>query len=143
MMRFVRSALVGLTFAALLAGVQPTPGFARASADLRDLIKSEPYRSAWAHMLAKERDVPNWIKDFIITGEGANTPTRMVPVGHQAYLLATLCSGQDCANHKFYVMFSADGTKAYGEILETGKAPRWLGKPDAASRAAMKEAQTQ
>jgi hypothetical protein len=67
----------------------------------------------------------------------------MIPVGYQAYLLATLCGGQDGAGHKFYIMFSPDGTKAYGEIVETGKTPRWLGKPDAASRAAMKEAQTQ
>lgn len=143
MMRFARSALMGLAFAALLAGVRPAPAFARASADLRDLIKSEPYRGAWTRMLAKERDVPNWIKDFIVTGEGANTPTRMIPVGYQAYLLATLCRGQDCTSHKFYVMFSPDGAKAYGEILETGKTPRWLDKPDAASRAAIKEAQTQ
>jgi hypothetical protein len=142
-MRFVGSALASFALAALLAGVQTAPSLARAGAYLRDLVKSEPYRGAWARLIAKERNLPSWIKDFAVTGEGANTQAHMVPVGHQAYLLATLCMGQDCAGHKLYVLFTADAARAYAEILETGKAPRWLGKPDAASRAAIKEAQAQ
>ena len=138
---FARSALSALALSALLSAVGATPGFARASANLRELIKSEPYRTAWTQMLAKERNLPDWVKDFAVTGEGANTPGRMVPVGYQAYLLSTLCMGQDCANHKLQVMFTADGGTAYGELIETGKAARWLGKPDAASRKAMAEAQ--
>jgi Inhibitor of vertebrate lysozyme (Ivy) len=142
-MRLVGTAFASVALAALLAGTQTAPGLARAGAYLRDLVRSEPYRGAWTRMLAKEHNLPGWIKDFAVTGEGANTQGRMVPVGHQAYLLATLCMGQDCAGHKLYVLFTADAGRAYGEILETGKAPRWLGKPDAASRAAINEAQAQ
>jgi hypothetical protein len=120
----------------LSAGLGAPLVLARASASLRELVKSEPYRSAWTQMLAKERDLPAWVKDFNVTGEGANPPAQMVPVGVKAYLLATLCMGQDCAGHKLYVLFNPDGTKAVGELVEKGKATRWLGKPSAAERAA-------
>ena len=142
-MRSVGSTAIGLALAALLAGVAAGPSLARASASLRELVKSEPYRTAWGQMVGKERNLPSWIKDFAVTGEGANTPAQMVPVGRQAYLLATLCMGQDCAAHKLYVVFSPDGSKAFGELVETGKEPRWLGRPDAGVRAAVKEAQGQ
>jgi hypothetical protein len=138
-----RSVLAGLALCALVAGGGVGPALARASAYLHDLVKTEPYRSAWLNMLAKERNVPSWIKDFISTGGAVNTPTHMVPVGYRAYLVATLCKARDCAGDKLYVMFAPDGAQAYARLVVAGKVPRLLGKPDAAVRAALTAAPAQ
>ncbi|MFI5012118.1 MAG: Ivy family c-type lysozyme inhibitor [Hyphomicrobiales bacterium] len=142
MTRLARSVLAGLALSALVAGGYTTSGWARAGAYLADLVKTEPYRGAWTKMLAKERDVPSWVKDFIVTGVGDSTPAHMVPVGYRAYLLATLCKFHDCANGMLYVMFAPDGAQAYAKLVEAGKT-RWLGKPDAAMQTALSGALTQ
>jgi hypothetical protein len=133
--------VVGLALSALIA----TGGsaFARAGAYLYDLVKTEPYRSAWTKMLAKERDVPSWIKDFSVTGQGVNTPAHMVPVGVRAFTMATLCKPHDCGDNMLYVMFAPDGSAAYAKLVEAGKPPRFFGKPDAAVQAAMTGAEGQ
>jgi hypothetical protein len=137
MIRLARSALAGLAFCGLVAGGFATSASARPGAYLLDLIKTEPYRDAWTKMLAKERDVPSWIKDFIATGDGVNTPAEMVPVGVQAFTFATLCKAHDCADNMLHVVFAPDGAKAYGRLVEAGKAPRLFGKPDAQIQAAL------
>jgi hypothetical protein len=142
MTRLARSVLAGLALSVLIAGGHATTAWARAGAYLADLVKTEPYRSAWTKMLAKEHDVPSWVKDFSVTGAGDTTSAHMVPVGYRAYLLATLCKGHDCANSILYVMFAPDGAQAYAKLVEGGKT-RWLGRPDAATQAALTAAQTQ
>jgi Inhibitor of vertebrate lysozyme (Ivy) len=131
MIRLARSALAGLAFCGLVAGGFATSASARSGAYLLDLIKTEPYRDAWTKMLATERDVPSWIKDFLATGDGVNTPSQMVPVGLKAFTYATLCEPHDCGDNMLYVMFAPDGSKAYGRLVQAGKTPRLFGKPDA------------
>jgi hypothetical protein len=128
---FARSALTGLALCGLVAGGFATSASARPGAYLLDLIKTEPYRSAWTRMLAKQHDVPSWIKDFAVTGDGVNTQSHMVPVGYKAFTLATLCKAHDCADNMLTVIFAPDGTQAYARLVEAGKPPRLFGKPDA------------
>ncbi|SEC94515.1 Inhibitor of vertebrate lysozyme (Ivy) [Rhizobiales bacterium GAS188] len=141
MMRLARSALTGIALCGLVAGGFATSASARAGAYLLDLIKTEPYRGAWTRMLAKEHDVPSWIKDFVATGDGVNTPAHMVPVGVKAYTLATLCKAHDCADNMLYVIFAPDGSQAYARLVQAGKAPRLFGKPDAQVQSALSGAQ--
>ena len=142
MIRLLRSVFAALALTALVAGGFATAAFARAGAYLTDLIRTEPYRTAWINMLSKERNLPSFVKDFTFTHDGVTTPAHMVPVGYQAYLLATLCEAHACADHMLYVIFAPDGSKAYAELIEAGKARRLLGKPNAAVRAAIAAAHT-
>jgi len=116
------------------------PASARAGAYLLDVIRTEPYRDAWTRMLAKEHDVPSWIADFAVTGNGVNTPSKMVPVGYRAFTFGTLCKPHDCADNMLYVFFAPDGAEAFAKLVEAGKTPRLLGQPDAATASAMEEA---
>jgi len=137
MTRFARSALTGLMLCGLVVGGFATKASARAGAYLLDLIRTEPYRTAWNKMLAKEHDLPDWVKDFAFTGDGVNTPAHMVPIGYKAYSLATLCKPHDCADNMLYVVFAPDGGQAYGRLLQAGKPTRYLGKPDAQIQGAL------
>ncbi len=115
--RLARTVLPGMPLAALVLGFWVSFAMARAGAYLLDLIRTEPYRSAWTRMLAKEHDVPGWIEDFALTGQGVNTPAHLVPVGHRAFSLATLCKPHDCAANMLYVVFAPDGSQAFAKLV--------------------------
>jgi hypothetical protein len=132
----------GLMLSILACGLGVSSAAARAGAYLLDLIRTEPYRAAWTRMLAKEPDVPSWIADFAVTGNGVTTPSHMVPVGHQPFTFATLCKPHDCAGNMLYVFFSPDGAQAFAKLVEAGKGPRLFGHPDASTTSAMDEAIT-
>jgi hypothetical protein len=140
MTRSAGSVLAGFALSVLVAGSPATPAWARAGAYLLDLIRTEPYRAAWTRMLAKEHDVPNWINDFAVTGDGVTTPARLVPVGYRAYSLATLCKPHDCTDNMLYVLFAPDGSQAFAKLVEAGKTPRLFGKPNASVVEALNEA---
>ena len=53
MIRFARSSLASLTLSTALSFAQTTPRFARAGADLRQIMKSGPFRNARTSMLAR------------------------------------------------------------------------------------------
>jgi hypothetical protein len=138
--RLARTVLPGVPLVGLVLGFWASFAMARAGAYLLDLIRTEPYRSAWTRMLAKEHDVPRWIEDFALTGQGVNTPAHLVPVGYRAFSLATLCKPHDCAANMLYVVFAPDGSQAFAKLVEAGKAPRLFGHPDASVTAALDEA---
>ena len=137
---FARAIASSLAMLALVGAFASGSASARAGAYLLDVIRTEPYRAAWTRMLAKEHDVPNWIADFAVTGDGVTTPSHMVPVGRQPFTFATLCKPHDCAEHMLYVFFAPDGAEAFAKLVEVGKAPRVLGQPDAGTASAMDEA---
>jgi hypothetical protein len=140
MPHLARSVLASFALSVLVGGSCVTSASARAGAYLLDIIRTEPYRGAWTRMLAKEHDVPSWIKDFAVTGDGVNTPARMVPIGYRAFSLATLCKAHDCAGNMLYVLFAPDGAQAFAKLVEAGKAPRLFGNPNASIIAALDDA---
>jgi Inhibitor of vertebrate lysozyme (Ivy) len=103
---------------------------------LKDLLKTEPYRSAWNKML-NEPGLPNWITDFAVTGAGVSTPTHKVPVGYRAFSLATLRKPCECGDTRLYVLFSPDGSESFAESVQASGKPRLLGKPNASVRSAL------
>ncbi|MBV9566827.1 MAG: hypothetical protein JO172_01695 [Hyphomicrobiales bacterium] len=136
----VARAISSLVLLILISGFGNGPASARAGAYLLDVVRTEPYRGAWTRMLAKEHDVPGWIADFAVTGNGVNTPSKMVPVGYRAFTFATLCKPHDCADNMLYVFFAPDGAQAFAKLVEAGKTPRIFGKPDAPTASALEEA---
>jgi hypothetical protein len=141
MTRLARPALLAFALCVLALGV-PRPSRAQEGVYLNELLKTEPYRSAWNKMLVGEQGLPNWINDFALTGAGVNTPAHKVPVGYRAFSLATLCKPGDCGDNMLYVLFSPDGSASYAELVEAGRKPRLLGRPNTFIRGAPSEAAT-
>jgi Inhibitor of vertebrate lysozyme (Ivy) len=140
MKRLARPVLFGFAFCVLTALGALEPGWAQEGVYLKDLLKTEPYRSAWSKMLANEPGLPNWIKDFAVTGAGVNTPAHKMPVGYRAFSLATLCKPGDCGDNMLYVLFSPDGSDSFAELVQASAKPRLLGKPNASVRSALNAA---
>lgn len=86
-------------------------------------------------MLAGEH-VPAWVSNYAKTFDGPSSPSKTVQVGGQAYLLGYVCKAHDCGDNQLHVLFSPNGSRAWG-LLVTGQQRRWLAKPDAAIQAAI------
>jgi hypothetical protein len=124
-----------LVLALVLFGSAPAANALDDDPYLFDLLKQPSYLSAWKAMLAGEH-VPAWVSNYAKTFDGPSSPSKTVQVGGQAYLLGYVCKAHDCGDNQLHVLFSPNGSRAWG-LLVTGQQRRWLAKPDAAIQAAI------
>lgn len=121
---------------ALLALIAARPALAGDGEYLFDVLKKPAFRAAWSRMVAGEKALPDWARD----GAGVATPGVVVNVDGAEYEFHHLCKPHDCAGNALEAMFALGGGKVWGYLIETGKAPRYLGAPDAPKKIALERA---
>ena len=92
---------------------------------LFDIIKRPAYKKAWLAMFRNERGVPQWL----VRVEGPSTPMEQATMNGVAYQKGFVCKPHDCGDNSFHVIFSADGTKAWGLLLVNEVQERFFGSP--------------
>ena len=95
---------------------------------LVELMLRPNYLTAFKTMLGTT-PVAEWVVDFTKTLDGPPTPSTDLLGGGTIYTLAFTCKPNDCAEHQLFVLFTGDGSKAWGLLLE-GTQQTWLGDPD-------------
>ena len=134
-MRRILAALLLISFA--------TPAFA--GPYLFELLEIKGYAKGFNAMLAHEKKLPAWVKDFAKTMNGVAGPSEDIMVDGALDVFATVCKPHDCGGNTLYVIFANGGDPASGLLEETGgdgvTHTRLLGKPDKATAAALKAKQ--
>jgi hypothetical protein len=126
--------------ATLIATLASLPVAAAEGQYLFDVMKTPTYRHAWTEMLAGAKGLPRWIGQIAGKGNYVATPGTSATIGSRTYRLFHACEAHNCAGNEFEVMFSADGSHAYGVLIDDGGSPRWFGAPDAEIQAALAKA---
>lgn len=113
-----------------------------ASADefLFDAIKKPDTKKALMAMLQGTKDVPPWVAKI---GRGGNffaAPAVNATVGGEPHVFFNACEAKDCAGSRLEIMFSSDGKRAFGVLVDGDKPPLWFGAPDADLQAALTKA---
>ena len=125
-MRHVLAALLLLSLA--------TPAFA--GPYLFELLEIEGYRKGFSAMLAREQNLPAWVKSFAKTMNGVAFPSEDITVDGALDVYAGVCKPHDCGGNTLYVIFANGGDPAWGLLEETGAdnvtRTRLLGHPDEA-----------
>jgi hypothetical protein len=103
---------------------------------LTDILEQPAHRASFNSLVAASKP-PSWLKTFTKTGHGVNGPAKHVSIAGASYSLFFVCKPHDCGDNKMNVLFSSDGTHAWGAIIERRKGPRFLGSPDAGQRDAL------
>src|SRR5271166_1619484 len=90
-----------------------------------------PYRAAWDKLMKLVQPTPDWLvqfnKDFDgVSGQIAETTIDGKPT--------------ECAEHKFVVLFDANGAHAYGALGGKDNDPAFFGSPSPAEQEAMTKA---
>lgn len=116
-----------------------TPAFA--GPYLFELLKIDGYRKGFDALLAREKNLPAWVKTFAKTMDGVANPSEDIQVDGTDYVYATVCKPHDCYGNTLYVVFANGGDPAWGLLEETGAngktGTRLLGHPDQAMAAAL------
>jgi hypothetical protein len=94
---------------------------------LVELMIRPNYLTAYKAMIGTTTVAP-WVVDFAKTLDGPPTPSTDLLAGGTIYTLGFTCKPNDCAEHQLFVLFTGDGSKAWGLLLE-GSQQTWLGEP--------------
>jgi hypothetical protein len=111
-----------------LLGVSTPAAAAEGGPPLVELMLRPNYLTSYKAMIGTTTVAP-WVTDFAKTLEGPPTPSADLLAGGTIYTLAFTCKPNECAEHQLFVLFTGDGSKAWGLLLE-GTQQTWLGEPD-------------
>ncbi len=108
---------------------------------LTDAIKNPSYLRSLTGLLKNAGSLPIWTRQVLKTsGNYVGTPMAYSTVNGIRYEMFYACKAHDCADNAMELMFAPNGAKVWGAIVIDGKSVTYLGAPDAAQQAALKEA---
>lgn len=107
---------------------------------LFDVMKTQTYRQAWVSMLQGAKGLPHWLAEVTGHNNYVATPGTRSTIGGATFRAFHACEAHNCGDSQFEVMFSSDGSHAYGMFVENGRPPRWFGAPGDAIKAALAKA---
>lgn len=116
-----------LVLLALLGGGAPALA-ADGGPPLVELMIRPNYLTAYKKMLGTT-PVAEWVIDFAKTLDGPPIPSADLFAGGTIFTLAFTCKPNECDNHQLFVLFTGDGSQAWGLLVEGGQ-QSWLGDPN-------------
>ena len=136
--RFTAGALLVLAMAAgLSAPVLAQQSPAESETYLSELLSEPRHARAWRNLLKGERDLDAWLVNYARTRNGPTAPEDDVLIEGRRYRGHMVCKTHDCGANRFFVLFAPDASQAWGLLLRSGQAQRFLGQPDAAMQDAL------
>ena len=136
-MKALSSLLVALTIGSAIAMASRT---AFAEAYLYEVLAKPAYLKSWNALILGEENVDDWLARYGKTKNGPAGLGTIVKLGNTRYQINSVCKTHNCGNHQFFVLFSANGAKAWGLLLTNMKDERFFGNPDEEKRQALRTA---
>ena len=87
------------------------------------------YRASWDRLLKLVQPTPDWLVQFNKNLDGAAGQVTMQTIDGAAYEISFVCKPQECAAHKFEVLFETASKKAYGALGGVDNSPGFFGAP--------------
>jgi len=100
---------------------------------LFDLLKRPAFRQSWDRLFDGATGLDPWIRRFSRGGNGVAGPSQPEQAGGRRYVSADVCKPHDCGDNQLYVLFTADGARAWA-VLRTPRGAQWFGAPGDAER---------
>jgi Inhibitor of vertebrate lysozyme (Ivy) len=110
------------------------PGF------LFDALRLPHYRYSWERLVKTVQPTPDWLLSFERDYDGAAGEMTPIAIEGKPYKLSYVCDPEKCLNHKFEVLFDAEGIRAYGALGGNNVPPAFFGDPNAAQQDALAKA---
>lgn len=108
---------------------------------LTDAIKNPAYLRSLTSLLKNAGKLPSWTRQVLKTsGNYVGTPVAYSTVDGIRYELFYACKPHDCDNNGMELMFAPHGAKVWAAMVQDGKSVTYLGTPNGAQQAALKEA---
>ena len=126
----------------LAAAVAFSAGAARAEEPgfLFDALRLPKYHMAWDRLIKDVQPTPDWLLHFARNFDGAAGEMKAVTIDGKGFKLSYVCKPEDCAGHKFEVLFDDSGAKAFGALGGKDEPPAFFGNPSPAQEEALTKA---
>jgi hypothetical protein len=123
--------------AALLALLFAVSAAAAEAPFLFDVLREPAYRTVWEKLMKEVQPAPDWLTQFNRNFDGVAGQIATLSIDGTDYEMSFVCKPQDCAAHKFEVLFDATSKKAYGALGGVGNSPAFYGAPPQAVQDAL------
>ena len=107
------------------------PGF------LFDALRLPHYHFAWEKLIKTVDPTPDWLLNFERNYDGAAGALTPVTIEGKPFKQSYVCEPENCAAHKFEVLFDAGAEHAYGALGDKDTPPAFYGAPGPALQAAL------
>ena len=136
------ASMLGAFLVVTMITATSTPAFAEAY--LFDLLAEPAYAKSWNALFLGESNVEPWLTGYSRTKNGPATPGKIVMLENARYQINSVCKTHSCSSNTFYVLFSANGQRAWGLLLtedrDGGRNERFFGNPDEARKQVLRAA---
>jgi len=96
-----------------------------------------PYRASWDKLMKLVQPTPDWLVAFNRNFDGVASQITALTINGKPYEISFVCKPTDCAEHKFVVLFDANGAHAFGALGGKDNDPAFFGGPSPAEQDAM------
>lgn len=129
----VRMIVAGLV-ATMVAFALPAPLSAQGGQPyLFDLLKQPAFKESWDGLFRRNRNIDRWVHVFGGGGNGVSGPAEPVAADGRRFLSTDVCKPHDCADNQLFVLFVADGSRAWAALRHKDFV-QWLGNPGPVER---------
>ncbi len=107
---------------------------------LFEQLKKPEYSKTLNALLAHEKNLEPWVKDYLKTQNGVDSPSQARTVQDKSYELYQVCQPHNCGGNFLHVLFVPGGSKAWALFTKDDGTSRFFGDPGAEIQAALKSA---
>ncbi|MBL8567976.1 MAG: hypothetical protein JNK84_02720 [Phreatobacter sp.] len=130
--------MMRMIVAGLVAAIVALGAPARLSAQsdqpyLFDLLKRPAFKDSWDNLFRRNRNVDRWVHVFGGGGNGVSGPAELVAADGRRFLSTDVCKPHDCADNQLFVLFTADGSRAWATLRHKDFV-QWFGNPGPVER---------
>ena len=99
-----------------------------------------PYHASWQKLMKLVQPTPDWLVQFNKNFDGVAGQMTTVTIEGKPYQISFVCKPTDCGEHRFVVLFDANGAHALGALGGKDNEPAFFGAPTPPEQAAMAKA---
>jgi hypothetical protein len=103
-------------------------------------LKNPAYNKTFK-ALFKGKKIEPWLKDYLKSSNGVDSPSEMREVGGKTYEFYNVCEPLNCGGSNIYVFFESGGAQAWALFTKDNESPRFFGNPNAEIQQALKAVQ--
>ena len=132
----LRARVLLISLALILAGQVPMA----IAADLPYLferLRRNPTYFQTLRELLRDKSLTPWLREYMRTRNGVDTPGKLISVGGKPYELYQVCEPHNCPGNFIYVLYDVGGEKAVALLTIEDRDFRFFGNPTPSEKDAL------
>lgn len=125
-----------ISLALILAG-QPPAAIAADLPYLFERLKRNPIYFTTLRELLRDKPLTPWLREYMRTRNGVDTPGKLISVGGKPYELYQVCQPHNCPGNFIYVLYDVGGERAVALLTIEDRDLRFFGNPNASEKDAL------